>query len=488
MEIRKKVHSMSIIFGAMVPHPPLIIPQVGKGEEAGIEDTVNAYKEVGRKVAELEPDTIVISTPHSVMYYDYFHFSPGASATGTFSRFGVSSSDWSMTVDYDEEFVQTLCGFADELSFPAGVAGERDAALDHATLIPLHFVREALPEGSALPKVVRVGLSGMPLSYHYMLGMLIQKAALDLGRNVVYIASGDLSHKLKKDGPYGFDAAGPEYDERIMDVMGSASFGELFSFDGDFCDRAAECGHRSFVMMAGAFDRTAVKVRKYSHEGPFGVGYGICTYEPEGPDETRNFLEQVELAKAEKMAELRANEDAYITLARLTLESYLERGITPSAEALHEQGLLPELPPELTGTRAGCFVSLHKEGALRGCIGTTGPTQDSLADEIIRNAVNAATEDPRFPRVEAHELPDLVYSVDVLSEPEDIDGPDALDVKKYGVIVSTKGFLPKRGLLLPDLAGVDTVEEQIAIAKKKANIRDGEKVKLQRFTVERHEA
>ena len=101
--------------------------------------------------------------------------------------------------------------------------------------------------------------------------------------------------------------------------------------------------------------------------------------------------------------------------------------------------------------------------------------------------MNAATEDPRFPRVEAHELPDLVYSVDVLSAPEDIDGPDDLDVRKYGVIVSTDGFIPKRGLLLPDLAGVDTVAEQIAIARRKANIRDDEKVKLQRFTVERHE-
>ena len=477
---------MSIIFGAMVPHPPLIVPQVGKGQEAGIADTVAAYKEVGRKVAELEPDTIVISTPHSVMYYDYFHISPGATATGDFARFGVSPRNWSMTVDYDEEFVKTLCGYADELSFPAGVAGERDASLDHATLIPLHFVREALPEGAKLPKVVRIGLSGMPLSYHYMLGMLIRNAADELDKKVVYIASGDLSHKLKDDGPYGFDAAGPEYDERIMDVMGSASFGDLFSFDGDFCDRAAECGHRSFVMMAGAFDRTAVNVKKYSHEGPFGVGYGICTYEPAGPDETRNFLEQEEVAKAQKMAELRAKEDAYITLARLTLESYFEKGITPSAEALHEQGLLPELPAALTETRAGCFVSLHKEGALRGCIGTTGPTQETLADEIIRNAVNAATEDPRFPRVEAHELPDLVYDVDVLSEPEDIDGPEALDVKKYGVIVSTNGFIPKRGLLLPDLAGVDTVAEQLSIACRKGGIDPNGPVKLWRFEVVRH--
>ena len=172
--------------------------------------------------------------------------------------------------------------------------------------------------------------------------------------------------------------------------------------------------------------------------------------------------------------------DPYVQLARNTIDLYIKKKqiYEPQPE---------ELTEEMRSAQAGAFVSIHKDGDLRGCIGTTGPTQDSLADEIIRNAVNAATEDPRFPRVEAHELPDLVYNVDVLSEPEDIDGPEQLDVKKYGVIVSTGGFIPKRGLLLPDLAGVDTIEEQIAIAKKKANIRDGEKVKLQRFTVERHE-
>ena len=478
---------MSILFGAMVPHPPLIIPQVGRGQEAGIPETVASYQAVGRIIADLSPDTIVVSTPHSVMYYDYFHISPGASARGDFARYGVPASEWDMTVEYDTEFTDTLSAYAKELSFPAGTDGERDASLDHATLIPLHFVREALPAGAALPKVVRIGLSGLPLSYHYMLGMLIQKAADRLGRRVVYIASGDLSHKLKEDGPYGLDENGPLYDARIMQVMGNASFGELFSFSSDFCERAAECGHRSFVMMAGAFDKTAVATKKWSHEGPFGVGYGICTYEPQGHDETRNFLEIEERAKAEKMAQVRASEDVYLTLARSALETYYEKGYLPTAEQLYDQGLLPELPTGLTGRRAGAFVSLHKEGALRGCIGTTGPTKEDLAEEIISNALKAATEDPRFPNVDAAELPDLVYNVDVLSEPEDIDSTDELDVKKYGVIVYTTGFFPKRGLLLPDLSGVDTVEEQVSIALRKANIREDEDYKLQRFTVERHE-
>ena len=141
------------------------------------------------------------------------------------------------------------------------------------------------------------------------------------------------------------------------------------------------------------------------------------------------------------------------------------------------------LPEELLHTRAGAFVSLHEAGELRGCIGTILPVRKNLAQEIIENAVSAATRDPRFSPVRKAELPYLEISVDVLGEPEDIPDAGALDVRRYGVIVA-KGR--KRGLLLPDLPGVDTVEEQIRIAKKKAGIPEDEAVQLQRFEVVRH--
>ena len=167
--------------------------------------------------------------------------------------------------------------------------------------------------------------------------------------------------------------------------------------------------------------------------------------------------------------------DAYITLARKTIETYIGEGYKiPVPEGL---------PEEMLNRRAGAFVSIHKNGNLRGCIGTILSTTDCVAEEIIQNAISASTKDPRFPAITKSELPDLDISVDVLSEPEDIDSPDQLDVKRYGVIV-TKGF--RRGLLLPDLEGVDTVEEQIAISKMKAGIGDEEEVSLQRFEVIRH--
>ena len=136
-----------------------------------------------------------------------------------------------------------------------------------------------------------------------------------------------------------------------------------------------------------------------------------------------------------------------------------------------------------SGVEAGVFVSLHKHDRLRGCIGTILPTTPSVAEEIIQNAVSAAAEDPRFDPVKADELKWLEISVDVLGDPEPIESPADLDVKRYGVIVS-KGH--RRGLLLPDLDGVDTVEDQIAIAKRKAGIPENSDVKLERFEVIRH--
>ena len=479
---------MGIVGGFMVPHPPIIIPEIGRGEESKISATVISYQKVADMVKKLAPDTIVISTPHSVMYSDYFHISPGTSAEGSFSKFGVP--DVGINADYDVAFVRKLCMLAAEQGIDAGTGGEKDAMLDHGTLIPLYFITQKYVDFD----LVRIGISGLPMREHYKLGMLIKRAAEELNRRVVYIASGDLSHKLKDDGPYGFVSDGPVYEERIMDVMGRAAFDELFGFDELFLEKVAECGHRSFVMMAGALDRAAVKTYKLSHEGPFGVGYGVCAYEvlPDADGSNRNFLDRFEKRENERRMERRAHEDLLVRLARMSLETYIkEHREIELADVCDELvkdtaygGIKDEeLYEQITTGRAGAFVSLHKDGRLRGCIGTISPTRDTLAEEIIENAIAASTRDPRFDPVMVDELPYLEYSVDVLSPAEPIDSPDQLDVKRYGVIV-TNGS--RRGLLLPNLDTIDTVTEQISIARRKAGIGENEPVKLQRFEVVRH--
>lgn len=153
---------------------------------------------------------------------------------------------------------------------------------------------------------------------------------------------------------------------------------------------------------------------------------------------------------------------------------------------VREKRVLPvpddDLSPEIK-KRAGVFVCLKVRGMLRGCIGTFQPAERNVAEETVRNAVSAATCDPRFSSVRAEELPDLEYSVDVLTPPERVSGQEALDPRRYGVIVQAGG---RRGLLLPDLEGVNTVEEQVGIAMQKAGIPPGTPVTLSRFEVKRY--
>ena len=463
---------MSIIAAIMVPHPPLIIPAIGHGEQEKIEKTVDAYQKAIRPILAAKPDTIVIISPHSILYSDYFHISPGQCASGDFGRF--AAKEIRITAEYDSELVTELSRLCAQNGPAAGTLGEREQALDHATLVPLYFLQQG--NNGELPcKIVRIGLSGLPVAEHYRLGMQIARAADRLGRRVALIASGDLSHKLKRDGPYGFAAEGPLYDQRIMRVMRQGDFAELFEFEESFCEKAAECGQRSFVIMAGALDGFAVQAEQLSYEGPFGVGYGVCSFLPLVRDESRHFLEAILQKTEAKLQKAKAAEDAYVHLARQTLEAYL----------LHHTILpLPrDLPAEMLQTRAATFVSLHKNGQLRGCIGTITPTTASIAQEIIQNAISAATRDPRFQAVNAAELAELEYSVDVLSAAEEIASAQQLDVKRYGVIVRSGRQL---GLLLPNLDGVDSVEEQIAIAKQKAGITEKQTVSLQRFEVVRH--
>ena len=460
---------MPVLAAYIVPHPPMIVPEVGRGSERQIKATRVAYQRVAEEIAELKPETIIISSPHAMLYADYFHISPGSGAEGSFAGFRAPQVRFRET--YDEELVRTIARKADDARLPAGTLGQQDPALDHGTMVPLYFIRQKYTSF----QLVRLGLSGLPLEEHYHFGQVIQDAVEATKRRAVFVASGDLSHKLQTYGPYGFAPEGPQYDMRVMDVCSRAAFGELFDFDEAFCERAAECGHRSFVIMAGVLDGLAVDAESLSHEDVTGVGYGICTFHPQGVDENRIFLKIRLRQEEERLSKANANRDPWVQLAWDSVESYVMRRKVATVP--------PGLPNELLQQRAGAFVSIHKHGRLRGCIGTIAPVQGCLAQEIIRNAISAAENDPRFDPIRPEELPWLEISVDVLGEPEDISSPDQLDVKRYGVIVS-RGH--RRGLLLPDLDGVDTVQQQIAIAKKKAGIAPKEEVRLQRFEVERH--
>ena len=199
---------MSIVAAYVVPHPPLIVPAVGHGQERAIQATVDAYEEVARRIAAHAPDTIVVVSPHAPLYYDCFHVSTGDAAHGDMGRFDAWEA--AMNVPCDPSFSAAVSACARARGVPICGSGMRDGELDHATFVPLHFVNERY----AGYRLVRVGLSGLTPADHREVGRCIAEAACDLDRTCVLVASGDLSHKLKEDGPYGFAPEGPVFDAR----------------------------------------------------------------------------------------------------------------------------------------------------------------------------------------------------------------------------------------------------------------------------------
>ena len=464
---------MSLLAAYAVPHPPLIVPSVGRGEEREISATIASYQEVARRVASHRPDAIMVVSPHAPLYRDGFFVSDDAFEEGSMAQFRAPQER--LRVPVDQEFAALLRAKLKREGIPTAGAPRGRAVMDHAAFVPLYFVSKELPLEEV--PIVRIGLSGLSDEDHRRVGQAVAHVTERLGRRVVLVASGDLSHKLKEDGPYGFAAAGPQFDAQVTEIFETGQLDELFRLDERTCDEAAECGLRSFQIMAGALEGSAFASQLLSYEGPFGVGYGVATFEVMPGVADPNVEAATEAAHVEGagIAPPASEADPLVVLARQTVENYVSAGCKPTVPA--------DFPDEYQKRCAGVFVSLHKHDDLRGCIGTIEPVRESIAQEVIENAVAAATRDPRFSAVRPDELDFLSYSVDVLGDPEPIDSLAELDPKRYGVIVSC-GW--KRGLLLPDLEGVDTAAEQVAIAKRKAGIRDGEPVQLERFEVVRH--
>ena len=315
---------------------------------------------------------------------------------------------------------------------------------EHSIEVQLPFLQYFKPD----IKLVPIILSYYSESAYKEIGKEIAAAIQELDKEVVIIASSDMTHYEPQDSAQKKDT---KAIEAVLDLNEDELLKRVDELNISMCGYAPAV---SLISAARELGATSAELVKYQTSG----------------DTTGDYSAVVGYAgiiiKGYQMSPL-------VRLAKETVETFVKEGKTPQPA---------ELMPEMK-ERAGVFVSIHKRGALRGCIGTFEPTQENIAQEIIANAVSSATRDPRFPPVAPNELKDLDYSVDVLTSPEPIESQDQLDPKKYGVIVEA-GF--RRGLLLPDLEGVDTVDYQIDICRQKAGIASDEPVKLYRFKVRRY--
>lgn len=464
---------MGLVASFALPHPPIILSQIGKGEEEKASKTIKAYEEIARQISLLKPDLIILVTPHNTSYLDYFHitnFRP-KKINGDFEEFGFK--EIKMQANLNEEFIVEFTKLASKSSFPAGILGEKNHKLDHGTMIPLHFVNKFYQDY----ELVRISQSGLGAKMHYKMGLLLAKTLQNLNLNAIFIASGDLSHKLNLNSPYGFDEDGPKYDEKVCEIFKNANFEELFTFDEDFLESAGECGQRSFLMMAGMLNELKIRSNLLSYEAPFGIGYLVASFEVLGQEKNKNYLEIYEETRAKFIANLRKHESKIVKFARICIENFIKNKtfLNPQDYDLSEFFKLKNA--------FGIFVSLKKDGALRGCMGEIG-LRDLNEEKLARISINSATKDPRFTSVKIEELKDLLLSVDILYKLEKIKDISELDIKRYGVIVK-KGL--KSGLLLPNLKSIKSVREQISIAKQKAGLNMGEKdFEIYRFEAKRY--
>lgn len=462
---------MGKLLGAYIfPHPPIIVPEVGMGEEEAAKKTIDAAIKASKEIKDQKPSTIIVTTPHAPAFEDYMHVSEEKVLKGSFKRFGRANVK--LSFDNNLSLVQKIVSYAaDEGIQAGGIDGATaskyglDKELDWGALVPLYYISKEYKDF----KIVHISISYLSMEELYRFGMSIRKAVEASDENVVFIASGDLSHKLSHDGPYGYSEQGEQFDKLLVKSIEESDVNSLLDIDDEFCKSAGQCGLRSFVIMYGALDGYQLKPEIYSYEAPFGIGYCIAKIDIAQEDNSRKMLDK-------RIEDIRKNEDEYVALARKSLETFVSEGKRIEIPS--------DLSKEMKENRAGVFVSIKKNGQLRGCIGTIAPTRENIAAEIIHNAISSGTEDPRFFPVEEKELSSLVYSVDVLMKPESIESIDELDVIKYGVIVRAGH---RSGLLLPNLEGVNTPLEQVEIALKKAGIGKNEKYSLERFEVIRHE-
>jgi aromatic ring-opening dioxygenase LigB subunit len=264
-----------ICFGCITPHPPLLIPDVGRGQERTISATIEAMETLAGLIAARKPQTALVISPHGEYHMDAMGILTAASCTGDMYSWG--SGEPQRYFDNDMELVELIRDEAKELKVPLKSIGDSGYRLDQGVMVPMHFLYPALQEACLVP----LTFSWLPLTIHYEFGKALSRAVARSGKRVVLIASGDLSHRLIPEAPAGYDPIGKVFDEMLVKAVSELDVDSIIHMDRKLIERAGECGLRSVVILLGALDGLKVKPKVHSYEGPFGVGYLVASFDVE---------------------------------------------------------------------------------------------------------------------------------------------------------------------------------------------------------------
>jgi aromatic ring-opening dioxygenase LigB subunit len=292
MSVNQKSASL---FGVLMPHPPILIPEIGKGREKGAKMTDSSCRKVASRIASLKPETIVVISPHAPLFRDYLFVYDAPVLTGSFSRFGASSVSFSHPED--EDFVRVFKTLLSAKNIPGGTPDpealsrfEASDTLDHGVLVPLHYIDESCADY----RLVCLSCSAFDIDRVLEIGQSLALAAQKTGRSVCILASGDMSHKVNIESPYGAVKEGEIFDSAIADAIRNNDLPSVLSIDPLVRERAAECGYNSLVMLAGALssqgspglpDARGITCVFHSMEAPFGIGYCVAEFSSGGNHE-----------------------------------------------------------------------------------------------------------------------------------------------------------------------------------------------------------
>ena len=260
----------NVLITAICPHPPIIIPEVGRSETGKVEQTILALQKLSDKIAKTNPETVIIVTPHSYFNPHFFNVYMDKVLTGNFANFGAPTAK--VTFENDIEFVENLDIQSKEFfnglnKMPSGTS------LDHGSTVPLYYLNKAGYNG----KIVVINYSSFAPEEHAYFGQVIRRTTHTLNRKIAFVASADLSHRLTQSAPAGYDSEAHFFDEIIADNVSKGNYSAIMDINHELRERAGECGFNSIMVGVGVVDKKPQHNEVLSYEAPFGVGYLVAT-------------------------------------------------------------------------------------------------------------------------------------------------------------------------------------------------------------------
>src|ERR1700730_11436804 len=398
--------------GALVAHPPILLTEVGGAQSERVRATADGMRRLDGILSAVDAALAVVISPHSPSSMTSLPVRRAARAGGDLSR--LRAPQIRVEAQIDVALAAALVVDGQRAGFSLIWAEESE--LDHGVVVPLHSLARTM----ANKRCNFLSVSGWPLDRFVEFGAWLQRRLQD--RSAILIASGDLSHRLTPDAPYGFRPEGPTFDRLVIDALRARTWEQIEALDPDLVEEAGECGLRPLAILLGAGRAAHLNSQVLSYEGPFGVGYPVVAL-------TASDTQEVVL-------DIQA-------LGRHAIDTYLRtRQLIQPPEAI---------PVELQ-TPSAVFVTLRKHGELRGCVGSVRPTEANPAHELIRYAVASPVRDPRFDPVRLDEVNALTIKVQLLDPPEPVTDIGGLDPHIYGGIVRHRD---RPGPRLPEIRRVD---------------------------------